>query len=63
MDSRSVQSRHQAPWNKGRLTGQKAPLKQKEIWAIRVHLQLAHGYRVIALFLDRKSSLRGELRV
>jgi hypothetical protein len=29
------------PWNKGKLVGQKAPLKLKEIWAIRVRLQLA----------------------
>jgi hypothetical protein len=28
------------PWNKGRLIGQKAPLKLKEIWAIRIRLQL-----------------------
>lgn len=27
-------------WNKGRLVGQKAPLKSKEIWAIRIRLQL-----------------------
>jgi hypothetical protein len=25
-----------APWNKGRLTGQKRPLKPKDVWAIRV---------------------------
>ena len=25
-----------APWNKGRLIGQKRPLKPKEVWAIRV---------------------------
>ena len=24
-----------APWNKGRLTGQKRPLKPKDVWAIR----------------------------
>ena len=28
------------PWNKGKLIGQKAPLKLKDIWAIRVRLQL-----------------------
>ena len=28
------------PWNKGKLVGQKAPLKLKEIWAIRVRLQV-----------------------
>ena len=45
MDSHSVQPRYQAPWNKGRLTGQKSPLKQKEIWAIRIRLQLAQRVR------------------
>jgi hypothetical protein len=29
------------PWNKGKLTGQKPPLKLREIWAIRVRLQLS----------------------
>ncbi len=28
------------PWNKSKLTGQKSPLKLKEIWAIRIRLQL-----------------------
>lgn len=28
------------PWNKGKLVGQKAPLKVKDIWAIRVRLQI-----------------------
>ncbi len=28
------------PWNKGKLTGQKPPLKLKEIWSIRIRLQL-----------------------
>jgi integrase len=38
------------PWNKGTLVGQKAPLKLKEIWAIRVRLQLANRRRELALF-------------
>ncbi len=38
------------PWNKGKLVGQKAPLKLKEIWAIRVRLQLACRRRELALF-------------
>jgi hypothetical protein len=25
-----------APWNKGKLVGQKLPLKLQEIWAIRI---------------------------
>jgi hypothetical protein len=38
------------PWNKGKLVGQKAPFKLKEIWAIRVRLQLADRQRELALF-------------
>jgi integrase len=38
------------PWNKGRLIGQKLPLKLKEIWAIRVRLQLAQHIRDLAMF-------------
>ena len=36
---------HREPWNKGKLVGQKAPLKPKDIWAIRIHLQNAHAVR------------------
>lgn len=38
------------PWNKGKLVGQKAPFKLKEIWAIRIRLQLANRRRELALF-------------
>lgn len=38
------------PWNKGRIVGQKAPLKLREIWAIRVRLQLRGKLRDLALF-------------
>jgi integrase len=38
------------PWNKGKLVGQKAPLKLKEIWAIRIRLQIAGRIRGLALF-------------
>ena len=38
------------PWNKGRLVGQKRPLKPKEVWAIRVRLQLENRKRDLALF-------------
>ena len=49
-----------APWNKGKLLGQKPPLKLKEIWAIRVRLQLARQARELALFnLAIDSKLRG----
>jgi integrase len=38
------------PWNKGKLVGQKAPLKLKDIWAIRVRLQIGGRTRELALF-------------
>jgi hypothetical protein len=48
------------PWNKGKLVGQKLPLKLKEIWAIRIHLQLANRIRELAMFnLAIDSKLRG----
>ena len=48
------------PWNKGRLTGQKRPLKPKDVWAIRVRLKLEHRARDLALFnLAIDSKLRG----
>jgi len=48
------------PWNKGKLVGQKAPLKPQEGWAIRVRLQLADHKRDLALFnLAIDSKLRG----
>jgi integrase len=41
---------HQVPWNKGKLVGQKLPLKLKQVWAIRVRLQIADNVRDLALF-------------
>jgi hypothetical protein len=38
------------PWNKGKLVGQKAPLRLKDIWAIRIRLQLGNRIRELALF-------------
>jgi hypothetical protein len=49
-----------APWNKGKLVGQKPPVGLKEIWAIRIRLQLANRARELALFnLALDSKLRG----
>ena len=39
-----------APWNKGKLVGQKAPLKLKDIWTIRIWLQMYDRVRDLALF-------------
>jgi len=48
------------PWNKGKVTGQKPPLKPREVWAIRVRIQLSKGVRDLALFnLAIDSKLRG----
>jgi len=44
-------------WNKGRLVGQKLPLRIQDVWAIRVRLQVTNNLREIALFdlaLDSK---------
>jgi integrase len=38
------------PWNKNKLVGQKAPLKLKEIWAIRIRLELSKRIQDLALF-------------
>lgn len=48
------------PWNKGKIVGQKVPLKPKDIWALRVRLQMEHRTRELALFnLGIDSKLRG----
>jgi site-specific recombinase XerC len=43
-------SQHHELWNKGKLIGQKAPFKLKDIWAIRIRPQLGHKVRDLALF-------------
>jgi hypothetical protein len=50
MESRECSSTVRPPWNKGKLVGQKAPVKLKEIWVIRIRLQLAARRRELALF-------------
>ena len=40
---------HHIPWNKGKITGQKPPLKLNEVWAIRIRLQIADKTRDLAL--------------
>ena len=50
MESINHSAVHRVPWNKGKLVGQKAPLKQREIWAIRIRLQLQQDARELALF-------------
>jgi hypothetical protein len=49
MDTHSAVRGPREPWNKGKLVGQKSPLKLKDIWAIRVRLQIAGRLRDLAL--------------
>lgn len=39
-----------APWNKGRLMGQKRPLRPRDVWTVRVRLQLDNRKRDLAMF-------------
>src|SRR2546428_4331997 len=50
MDASTKTTGRVTPWNKGKLLGQKPPLKLKEIWAVRIRLQLDHRTRELALF-------------
>lgn len=51
---------HRDPWNKGKIVGQKAPFKPKDIWALRVRLQMESPVREFALLnLGTDSKLRG----
>ena len=60
MDTATKTEGRATPWNKGKLLGQKPPLKLKEIWAIRIRLQLNQRTRELALFnLAIDSKLRG----
>ena len=53
-------SRQPSPWNKGRLIGQKRPLKPEDVWTIRVRLQMEERRRDLAMFnLAIDSKLRG----
>ena len=48
------------PWNKGKIVGQKAPFKLKDVWSLRVRLQMEGRTRELALFnLGIDSKLRG----
>ena len=63
MESTSgVTRRHslREPWNKGKIVGQKAPFKLRDIWALRVRFQMENRVRELALLnLEIDSKLRG----
>ncbi|MBB5407051.1 hypothetical protein HDG34_000974 [Paraburkholderia sp. HC6.4b] len=50
MDAIIIGNVPRVPWNNDKLTGQKSPLKLKEIWAIRIRLQLGAKTRDLAMF-------------
>ena len=59
-ETKSKNAQLRTPRNKGRLVGQKRPLRPKEVWAIRVRLQMKRRKRDLALFnLAIDSKLRG----
>jgi hypothetical protein len=48
------------PWNKGKLTGAKPPLRPKHVWSIRTKLQIEGRARDLAMFNPAiDSKLRG----
>jgi hypothetical protein len=53
-------SHRRVPWNQGKLTGAKPPLRPKHVWAIRTKLQIEGRTRDLAMFnLAIDSKLRG----
>jgi hypothetical protein len=38
------------PWNKGKLIGQRPPLKLREIWVVRIRLKILNNIRGLDLF-------------
>ena len=49
---------HREPWNKGKIVGQKAPFKLKDIWALRVRLQMEPE-----LLANARTAARSTLRL
>ena len=42
------------PWNKGKLTGAKPPLRPKHVWSIRTKLQIEGRVRDLAIEVGRR---------
>lgn len=45
-----IAASYHSPRNKGRLIGQKPPLKLQEVWSIRIKLEIAKRARYLAMF-------------
>ena len=57
----AVPASKRVPWNKGKLTGAKPPLRPIHVWSIRTKLQIEGRARDLAMFnlaIDRKLRLR-----
>src|SRR5947207_4506188 len=56
----TIPASQRVPWNKGKLTGAKPPLRPKHVWSIPTKLQIEGRVRDLALFnLAIDSKLRG----
>jgi hypothetical protein len=53
LDSNQPSVPRRDPWNKGRLIGQKRPLKPKDVWSIRVRLQVERRARNLVHWFRR----------
>src|SRR5262245_14353172 len=59
-DSCLLTAQTRTPWNKGKLTGAKPPLRPKHVWAIRTRLMIQGRTRDLAMFnVAIDSKLRG----
>jgi integrase len=59
-DNANNSAQPREPWNKGKLIGQKPPLRTKHVWSIRTKLQIEGRTRDLAMFnLAIDSKLRG----
>lgn len=45
METQNGRAGNRVPWEKGKLTGQKPPLKLPELWAIHTRLQMSSNIR------------------
>ena len=61
MEVNQAAPRQRIPWNKGKLVGQKAPFKPKDVWAIRARMERERRTRELALFNLGIDSTSGEL--
>ena len=60
MQNQATLSATRVPWNKGKVTGAKPPLRPKHVWSIRTKLLIEGRARDLAMFnLAIDSKLRG----